>query len=313
MANYITVDGGTTNTRIYLVKDRVIVDTVKIPIGAGNGKEYLKTALRDAIALLLSSHGMTEREFVCILASGMITSEYGLCPLLHLPLPAGKLDLHNAMQEVTLADISEIPFVFLRGVKSVCPTSQTADMMRGEETELMGILCEDSAESLYVLPGSHSKLISVDREGRIVKFQTMMTGEMLAALSQHTILRDAVDLSVKSFSAPYLLRGYECCRDRGINYALFQTRVLKNLFSANAEECYGFFLGVVLCGEISEILKCEETTVVLGGQKQLREAMAVILERFGEKNVIVLRDECVNRSTSIGAIKIFEGSQKLQK
>ena len=50
-------------------------------------------------------------------------------------------------------------------------------------------------EEKYVLPGSHSKLIHVDGAGRIVDFTTMLTGEMIAALSQNTILKDAVYLA----------------------------------------------------------------------------------------------------------------------
>ena len=34
MRRYLTLDGGTTNTRIRLVEDGVIVDSVKIPKGA---------------------------------------------------------------------------------------------------------------------------------------------------------------------------------------------------------------------------------------------------------------------------------------
>ena len=37
MANYITIDGGTTNTRISLIKDLTITDTLKFNIGAKGG------------------------------------------------------------------------------------------------------------------------------------------------------------------------------------------------------------------------------------------------------------------------------------
>ena len=39
MSNYITVDGGTTNTRISLVVNGNIVDTIKYNVGAGKSIE----------------------------------------------------------------------------------------------------------------------------------------------------------------------------------------------------------------------------------------------------------------------------------
>ena len=53
-----------------------------------------------------------------ILASGMITSEFGLCLLEHLIAPCGMGELAASMHEVVLEDISKIPFVFARGVKT---------------------------------------------------------------------------------------------------------------------------------------------------------------------------------------------------
>ena len=85
--------------------------------------------------------------------------------------------------------------VIVPGVKTEGETIADADMMRGEETELIGLTEHLESAAVYVLPGSHSKLIHVDGAGRIVDFSTMLTGEMIAALSQNTILKDAVYLA----------------------------------------------------------------------------------------------------------------------
>lgn len=85
--------------------------------------------------------------------------------------------------------------VIVPGVKTEGETIADADMMRGEETELIGLMEHLERAAVYVLPGSHSKLIHVDAAGRIVDFTTMLTGEMIAALSQNTILKDAVHLA----------------------------------------------------------------------------------------------------------------------
>ena len=59
------------------------------------------------------------------------------------------------------------------------------DVMRGEETEIFGIA--DSGARLIVLPGSHSKWARVEGE-RVVAFKTFVTGELFAALRDHTVL-----------------------------------------------------------------------------------------------------------------------------
>ena len=69
----------------------------------------------------------------------MITSEFGLYNLPHITVPAGIKELYDAMKEVTIPEISEIPFVFIPGVKVTGEGLHKTDMMRGEETELVGL------------------------------------------------------------------------------------------------------------------------------------------------------------------------------
>lgn len=45
---------------------------------------------------------------------------------------------------------------------------------------------------LLVLPGSHTKFVSVDKEGKIRSCLTTITGELLASITNHTIIADAV-------------------------------------------------------------------------------------------------------------------------
>ena len=77
MSLYITIDGGTTNTRINLAKNREIIDIIRLNIGARSGienKDLLKSALKDTIKKILDTNHINEKDITCILASGMITS-----------------------------------------------------------------------------------------------------------------------------------------------------------------------------------------------------------------------------------------------
>lgn len=307
MKAYITIDGGTSSTRVNFVRDREVIDTIKMNIGARasieNRDEYTG-AIKSAVEEIISRNNAKEIER--ILASGMITCEFGLCNLPHIKTPAGINELHENMYETVIDEISDIPFVFICGVKTDAEEIDTLDMMRGEETELMGIINEEYGECVYILPGSHSKIIKTDKESRIVSFSTMLTGEMIASLSQGTILKDAVDLSVSEINREYLLKGYDYSKSAGINKALFKVRILKNIFGRSREEIYSFFMGIVLCDEIEEIIRNDVKTVVLGGKAQIKKAMAVILREKSDKNIVELDEKAVDYSTSVGMIRIYE-------
>ncbi len=57
--------------------------------------------------------------------------------------------------------------------------------MRSEEVQVFGAL--DSGLTHFVTPGTHSKWITAE-DGRIVSYATYVTGEVYAALKDHTIL-----------------------------------------------------------------------------------------------------------------------------
>jgi len=309
MKRYITIDGGTTNTRIYLVKNKSVIDSRKLSIGAKADTMLLKTELKSAIKDIIKENGISEKDIVRILASGMITSEFGLCNLEHINTPAGLTELHDSMHEISIPEISDIPFVFIRGVKSTAEGFENTDIMRGEETELMGIINTQYKNCIYVLPGSHSKIITTDDSGKICDFSTMLTGEMIASLAQNTILKDAVDLSLTETDAEYLLKGFDYSMKEGINKTLFKTRILKNIFKCSNIQIYSFFLGAVLCGEIECILKQEEKTVVIGGKAQIKNAMAEILKTRTDKTITALDEMTVDTSTAIGAVRIYENKE----
>ncbi|SNR54892.1 2-dehydro-3-deoxygalactonokinase [Paracoccus sediminis] len=114
-----------------------------------------------------------------IIASGMIASRNGWVETPYLPLPldagalANSLTLHDGIHFVTGA-VSD-------------PDGPSPDVMRGEETEIIGHLAGGGGDGLFVLPGTHSKWARTEG-GTLVSFRTVMTGEVFGALRDHTIL-----------------------------------------------------------------------------------------------------------------------------
>lgn len=311
MASYITVDGGTTNTRVALVIDNKVIETQKISIGSKDcitSNEPLKTQIKASIENLLKNNSLTSFDIYAVLASGMITCEYGLYEVKHLFAPVGINELNLGMQKKEIPEICDIPFFFIPGVRINSEIPAEADMMRGEETEIMGLVDEFGADCVYVLPGSHSKLIVLDDEKRILSFKTMMTGEMISALSKNTILNGTVDLSITEHDTPSLIMGYEYCIKYGINDALFKTRILKNLFSKSDIEIYSYFLGVVLANEIEALKKFNKNGVVIGGKSQLKNAMCDLLKATTDLEIICVPEDMVDNCVFMGQVKVFEHS-----
>lgn len=309
MANYISIDGGTTNTRIALVVNGKIIDSQKYGVGAGagaEGKKLLESTVAQGISEILERNNLASKDIERILASGMITSEFGLHLLPHQLTPTGIVQMKENSEEVNLPNISDIPFVFMRGVKTECQSLETADMMRGEETELMGIAKPEYGKSVYALMGSHTKMIKTDSEGKITDFVTFLTGELCAATAKNTILKNAFSLENCTPEEEYLLKGYEYCKEKGINEALFKVRILKNLFSCTENQAYSFFMGVILTCDAEYALNSDAETVVVAGNKPLRNALVLILEEKSSAKIVNLSDEEVGNSVVLGQIRIYE-------
>ena len=309
MRSYITVDSGTTNTRISLVVDYAIVDHLKFGVcvsGNETRKERLSKQLKSGIIDILARNKMSSENISCIIASGMITSEIGLVELEHITAPCGIKQLAENLYKTTIEEISEIPFVFIRGVK--CVVGNDIDMMRGEETEIYGISEELQEDCLYVLPGSHSKLIYVDQEKCISNFSTELTGEMISAMANHTILSNMIDLNQSASDAACLQNGYLYCKEHGMNAALFHVRSLKRFSNVSDAQAFSFFIGTMLAPEIENIIKSPAERVVVGGKNQLKDPTAILLKTNSTKQIEIVSEEIADNATVYGAIKIYESS-----
>ncbi|MBK8458746.1 MAG: 2-dehydro-3-deoxygalactonokinase [Phyllobacteriaceae bacterium] len=65
------------------------------------------------------------------------------------------------------------------------------DVMRGEETQLAGLIAGGIEDGVVCLPGTHGKWVRIEA-GRVAGFTTAMTGELFAAIGAHTLLRHSI-------------------------------------------------------------------------------------------------------------------------
>lgn len=124
-----------------------------------------------------------------ILASGMITSRNGWCETPYANAPAGAVELAAALTEHRTGAGHTIRFIsgLLGADRSGSP-----DVMRGEETQLVGCAATGISDGIFVMPGTHSKWATV-AASRLTGFRTYMTGEVFAVMRQHSLLGAFID------------------------------------------------------------------------------------------------------------------------
>lgn len=305
--NYITVDGGTTNTRISILRGHNIISTKKYSVGVGNDKEKkLKSVLKSGICDLLEKTELAASDIECILVSGAITSEMGIVWLKHISAPCGLDEIAGSLHFMNLDDIAPIKFAFVPGVKMPGDNYEDVDMMRGEETELIGLCDKLREDTLYVLPGTHSKHISVDKDGRIFNISTEFTGEIISAVSKNTVLNTSIDLSSSKIDEKYLKEGYEYACNNGINSAFFKVRVLAVMLGRDNNCASSFFIGASLADEIQNIIKSPQKRVIIGGRYELKRPMSILLKENTSKEIVELSDETGDTAAAYGLVKIYE-------
>jgi 2-dehydro-3-deoxygalactonokinase len=122
------------------------------------------------------------------------------------------------------------------------------EVMRGEETQIIGALREFGESGVACMPGSHSKWVQVE-SGRIAHFNTYMTGEAFAALSGHTILGRMMKADAPA-DPEALRRGLARSGDAGgLLRHLFGVRTL-GLFDRLSETSAASYLSGLLLGPV---------------------------------------------------------------
>lgn len=180
---WIAVDWGTSNLRAWAMSPDGIVAEATSEDGMGRlTRDQFEPALLSLITPWLDQGPTPMPVFAC----GMVGSRQGWFEAPYRATPCTPLDAAQ-MAHVPTAD-PRISVRIAPGLKQMQP----ADVMRGEETQIAGALAlHPGFDGVLCLPGTHTKWAHVSA-GEVVSFQTFMTGEMFALLSDHSVLRHSL-------------------------------------------------------------------------------------------------------------------------
>ncbi len=312
----ISVDGGTTNTRLVLIRDGEILGSLRLKVGMrdnvfGEGASY-REALADGIRTLLADNGTEQKEVRGVLVSGMICSERGLYEIPHISAPVNVRTLAAAMQKMQFPGIADIPFYLIPGVRSFESSDaglSSMDIMRGEETELFGIFDKLKCTGVFtlVLPGSHNKIIPVTEDGTLGVFYTSVSGELIRAAAENTILRDGIrDAYPKKLDEKYLLLGFDIARENGVTAALFKVRILQKYKDCTPDELFAVLAGAVLSEDLRILEKHGKGDILVGGSDPFRSAFVTLLSARTKLKANVLPDDVAAYAVAYGAERLMK-------
>jgi 2-dehydro-3-deoxygalactonokinase len=323
--NIVTIDAGTTNTRSSLWQDGKLVARVGAEVGvrdtAINGNNNaLKQAVRDTIQGALVQAGVNPADVSLALASGMITSAMGLIEIPHLSAPAGLDELAQGMVRIAMPEVFPLPLWLIPGVRNQVDqvglhNHEAMDMMRGEETEVIGLLArlDIKGRAMLIMPGSHTKLVSVDERRQITGCATTLAGELLQVISKQTLISQAVESEFAQTLVPEMvLAGALAAQQTGLARACFSVRTLGQFGNTDRNQRANFLLGAVLSGDLlalknsSAIHMRPDTPIIITGKPMLRQALALLIRENGffYGKQIAVSDEQQADLAGFGAITI---------
>lgn len=234
----IGMDWGTSSLRAFLIGGN---GTVLDMISTSLGIMHVEDRDFDSVFHDLLQDWLTDKELP-VVASGMITSRNGWVETPYLPIPSGINELASAL--VSHETSRGVQLRFVTGMTT--EHDGAPDVMRGEETQIVGASAAGLGDGVYVMPGTHSKWISV-QDDKIKDYATYMTGELFGSLKAHTILGALMT------DAPFSGNGFRLGAQAGLSsdgnllHELFRVRTMP-LFGKISEDMSADYLSGMLIG-----------------------------------------------------------------
>ena len=280
----LSCDWGTTSFRLSLVDRQThkVICTVRNSRGTLNtfkdwkinGRQqgisredfYLGQLKKQIVSLWQESPFSPET--VPVVISGMACSSLGIRELPYAPLPFSIDGSEVISQQIAC------PEDLAKGVLLVSGASHKSDVMRGEETQVIGL------SSLYeinplettvcIFSGTHSKHIMV-KNGKMIDFHTYMTGELFAIMQQHSILKESISKAEYSgtLSNPdqqAFCLGLEQSAETNLLRSLFSVRI-NQLFSLLDGRANFFYLSGLLIGTELRSIPQDVRILLCSGQQ----------------------------------------------
>jgi 2-dehydro-3-deoxygalactonokinase len=275
-ARFIAGDWGTSNSRFMLCDSSgKALESRKGPGAAESRGRYAE--------LLDAATADWPRELPTVLC-GMVGSAMGWLEMPYLPCPADLGELGEAPGSPR-AGVFLVP-----GMRCTNPLG-APDVMRGEETQLLGALSFRpelaTGRHLVCLPGTHTKWAAV-HDGVLQEFLTAPTGELFAVLCEHSVLVRDKSTPIEHHAGDFERGLIEAQKHPGtLLHQVFQARSLRldgQLSAAGAASwTSGLLIGCDVGGALQLFGAEQAAPVCVIGTPRLVESYSLALARHGRQ------------------------------
>ena len=298
-AEYVAVDWGTSSFRLWLI------DRAAGVLQERRSQEGMMAAAKLGFAAVLQSHldAVGAANDLPVVLCGMPGARQGWVEAGYIDTPA---HLALILQRAVPVPGQSRDIRILPGIAQRDP--RAPDVMRGEETQLLGALGADAAgEAVVCIPGTHSKWARVSG-GTVERFATFMTGELFSVVSRETILSHAVvganeedteafkSAVIAAFETPALAANL-----------LFRVRSSQLLYgsspSSAREKISGTLIGLELAAGLAGDQPRSGITLVASGRLAVLYRLA--FETFSVAVQSIDAEEAVRRGLSMAAEAIW--------
>ncbi|MBA4168630.1 MAG: 2-dehydro-3-deoxygalactonokinase [Chitinophagaceae bacterium] len=253
----LSCDWGTSNFRLRWidVSTASVISEVSDSIGiASVYNEWLKSGLpengrsgyyRKILFSRIKQLANDPMKGIPVILSGMSSSSIGAMELPCKKVPVALDSAHLYVQHIAPDECCPHELLLVSGVQS------GNDIMRGEETMLLGSANAATTGRLVILPGTHSKHVTVNGNS-LVSFKTYMTGEFFDLLSRTSILSRSVAANSKEHWDIFE-KGVRDGASGNLLNAAFHVRTAQLFAKFTNEENYHYLSGILIGNELSAI------------------------------------------------------------
>lgn len=286
---HIAGDWGTTHLRLHLCRGATVLDKAD---GAGIGSLTVsaEATLFAALDAWTRKHGPLP-----IWLAGMVGSRNGWREVPYASCPAGVTELRSALLRFEARGHS---IAIAAGVSCTNPLG-APDVMRGEETQILGALATHPAlgrgRNIIALPGTHTKWALVE-DGKLKSFQTSLSGELYALLRDRSTLLKASAVETNEAAER---RGFEAGLQRSremrnvpLSHLLFEVRARQLIEGMTHAEASTYLSGLIIGQDVLGALpwfdgtmRTSAAAVPIIGAPKLAELYAAALAAHGIESV----------------------------
>ena len=128
------------------------------------------------------------------------------------------------------------------------------DVMRGEETQLLGAVSLGLEDGWFVLPGTHSKWVLLEK-GHVKQLRTYLTGELFDVLRKQGTIAAAIGTEPRGeWDAAAFAQGVQAAAHGALSHLLFGVRARVVCGDLQASSASAYLSGLLIGHELHDVM-----------------------------------------------------------